>query len=384
MLASPIITGLAGFVPTVVMLVVCCLFMSANALLLLEATLWLPEHTNLLSLAEKTINKTAKKLTGAAFIFLFACLIIAYLAKGGDLVQQALLALVPISLPTATGAILLTMVSTLALYLGTHFVSRFNAICMIGLFLAYFILLFFGNELIEPKRLSFQNWRFSPFLIPFLIPAFGFHNMIPTIKDYIGPYKKKLIITVLLGGLIPFTVYFLWSGKVLSILPVHGEISLLSSFHREEIATEPLCVLLQAPFLRIATIYFAFFAIITSLLGQSLSVLDFLMDGVRWKKTPRRRLWMGMMIFLPTLFLSQIFPHVFFAALELAGGIAAILLFGILPPIMVWRGRYHLKWPSFPFLPGGRFSLSLLFGSSCAILLFELLKKLGFIVLPLP
>ncbi len=43
----------------------------------------------------------------------------------------------------------------------------------------------------------------------------------------------------------------------------------------------------------------------------------------------------------PSADLSVIYPQLFFKALNFAGGICAVILFGLLPVAMVWIGRYR-------------------------------------------
>ena len=56
MLALPIVTGFAGFWPSVFLCVVFWLYMTFTALLMLEVNLWMGEHTNLITMAKKTLE----------------------------------------------------------------------------------------------------------------------------------------------------------------------------------------------------------------------------------------------------------------------------------------------------------------------------------------
>jgi len=82
MLALPVVTGLSGFFPAMVVNTVCWLFMLATGLLLLEATLWMKEGANILSMTERILGPAGKVFGGGAFIFLYYCLLISYISGG--------------------------------------------------------------------------------------------------------------------------------------------------------------------------------------------------------------------------------------------------------------------------------------------------------------
>ena len=88
---------------------------------------------------------------------------------------------------------------------------------------------------------------------------------------------------------------------------------------------------------------FAFLAIVTSFLAVALSLIDFLADGLHLPAHKKRnRFFLLLLTLLPPLFFGIRNPHLFLKGLQLAGGIGAMILYGVLPVWMVWRGRYHL------------------------------------------
>jgi tyrosine-specific transport protein len=122
--------------------------------------------------------------------------------------------------------------------------------------------------------------------------------------------------------------------------------------------------------------YFAFFAIVTSLFGQALSVFDFLSDGLKIPKSSKGRMVLCLLTFLPAYIFSQLFPHVFFLALELVGGVAVMILFGLLPVAMVWKGRYRMGMKSNAMVPGGKPLLLFIATISASVLIYEIIKHL--------
>lgn len=72
-----------------------------------------------------------------------------------------------------------------------------------------------------------------------------------------------------------------------------------------------------------------------------MSIIDFLADAFNLHKSSTVRMALCCILFVPTLIFSQVIPGVFFKALELAGGIAAMVIFGIMPALMRWNIRYR-------------------------------------------
>jgi len=108
MLALPVITGIGGFLPSIFMLVVAWLFMTATGLLLLEANLTIGYNLSLISIAEYTLGKGGKVLCWILFVFLFYSLSIAYIAASGEILQSITADLLGIEVPVWSGSLLFT------------------------------------------------------------------------------------------------------------------------------------------------------------------------------------------------------------------------------------------------------------------------------------
>lgn len=119
---------------------------------------------------------------------------------------------------------------------------------------------------------------------------------------------------------------------------------------------------------------FAFFALVTSFLGVTLGLRDFLSDGLSIKQTLLGKMCLTSLIFIPPLLVSIIYPHIFLIMLEYAGGIGCALLLGLLPIIMVWRGRYHFHFKETQQLFGGKSTLIILAIFVICEVVFEFLK----------
>ncbi len=65
----------------------------------------------------------------------------------------------------------------------------------------------------------------------------------------------------------------------------------------------------------------------------------------------------GFIVLVPPLLFALSYPEVFFKALSFAGGICAMILFGILPVAMAWIGRYKKEFTSCYHVKGGKLAL---------------------------
>src|SRR5438552_1817543 len=85
MLALPIATAELGFIGSCILLVVCWLVMTYGALLLLEVNLWMPQNSNLISMAKATIGPSGQIISWVTYLLLLYSLLCAYIAGGSDL-----------------------------------------------------------------------------------------------------------------------------------------------------------------------------------------------------------------------------------------------------------------------------------------------------------
>ncbi|MEI8328764.1 MAG: aromatic amino acid transport family protein, partial [Chlamydiia bacterium] len=160
-----------------------------------------------------------------------------------------------------------------------------------------------------------------------------------------------------------------------------GSAGLLTSFNQDREASQALAMVMRSPWLAGFSQGLAFFAILTSFLAQSLSLVHFLADGLKVKKEKKESIPLCLLALLPPLILSLIYPQLFFAALNFAGGICAVILFGVLPIVMVWIGRYR-KQQCPPYLMGGGKPLLCLVASfAIFIFLFQISAMCGWISL---
>ena len=370
MLALPIVMGLAGFLPSLSMLIAAWIFMTFTGCLLVEINGWFYGQVNFLSMAKEALGRTGYLVAWMFYPILFYSILVAYVAAGGSIFSAILETLFHLSVPGWVASCFFTAIFGWIIYLGTRPVDLMNRVLMVGLIVAYLGIIGFGLTQIHPKHLL--HWDLSPLFssLSILVLSFGFQNLIPTLTAYMKGDLKRVRFTILGGSSIVLIVYLLWSLVVLGNVPYEG---ILGSYQKGEDATAALRAI-SASSLSYFAQAFAFFAIITSFLAIGLTLTHFLADGFKVEPTRDKTRWLIPLVLAPPFLFGVFYPKIFIKALSFAGGICAMILFGILPILMTWVGRYVKKITSNYHVAGGKISLILALCFALFVITCELIR----------
>ena len=379
MLALPTSTGLSGLLPSIIIFVLYSLFMTFTALLMLEVNLWVGEGNNLISMAKLTLGKWGEAVSWIVYLFLLYSLTTAYIAGGAPLLLHAFKYVTGIQVPEWVGPFPLLLIFGFFVFRGAHSVDRINRYLMMGMVVSFVLLIIFLFPFIKIDLLTYIDWQYTFLGISIVSTSFGFHIVIPSLVTYMKRDIVSLRKVIIIGSSIPLFVYIVWEILTLGIIPIDGLYGIRYGQSHSGNAATLLMQFIHHPLMSILIQLFSFFAIITSFLGVSLSLFDFLADGLHIKKTRNGRLLLFSLSFLPPLIITTIDPNTFLLALEYAGAFGVVVLLGLLPPLMTWSGRYRL------FLitengyqvSGGKTSLIITLILSLSIIGFEIVKKLG-------
>lgn len=357
MLGLPVISALAGFKPSLLMFLVSWLFMTTTALLLLEVNLWFSAEVSIISMAGRTLGVGGKIVSWLCFLFLFYALGVAYIGGAGELIANFVLEATQVMIPHWVGSLAISLLFGLFVYLGTRAVDLFNRLLMAGLIATYLLLVVLGASHVSTSNLKYVDWSAAAFVLPVMIISFGFHNLIPSLSTYLQWDVKRLRIAIIGGSVLALGVYILWEWLILGLVPVQNNSDIRQVLSEGEMATQFLKEAVGSAWVVNVVQYFAFFAIVTSFLGNSLSFVDFLADGLRVRKSRWGKFCLCLLVIVPPFILSLIYPRIFLSALNYAGAFGAVILFGILPALMVWSGRYYKQLGQKHLVPGGKWTL---------------------------
>lgn len=368
MLGIPLLTAKAGFFPAVAMTLAVWLFMMATGYLYLEATLWMHEGANVLSISRRFLGKSGKWIAGAVYLFLYYCLMVAYYAAGAPLFISFVEKMMGFSLSGLWGYLAFGVVFGGIVAVGLKTVDRINYLLMTAMFLAYFALIGAGSTILSFERFEHVDWSEILFAAPILFSAFGYHNAIPSLVTYFDRNVKVIRRSIFYGTLIPLVVFIIWQGLILGAVPLNA----IEDALREGLpATQSLQTLTGSPWVMKMGQFFAFFAIVTSMLGVAFSLVDFIGDGCGVKRTGISRIFLCIAAFLPPFALSSLDPAIFVTALGFAGGFGEAFLNGLLPVAIVWVGRYAKDAGGHRQLRGEKGMLALLFSLGLAVAVLE-------------
>lgn len=376
-LALPVSTGMAGFFPSSLLLFVTWGVMTLTALMMLEVNLWMKGETNLISMARHTLGKGGEAVSWIAYLFLLYALLTAYIAGGGPIMLIAIQAITGVALPHYLGGVPLLILFGFFVYRGTAFVDHINRALMVGLVLTYALMMTLLMPHIDLQLLKHVDWAPLFVATSVVVTSFGFHIIIPTLTTYLDRNVAHLRMTILIGSVIPLLVYLLWEYATLGIIPLEGDHGIVKGHQLGSNGAYLLSIVLNNSSIATIARFFSFFTIVTSFLGVSLSLFDFLADGLKIKKTHKGRLLLYLLTFLPPMAIALTDPRAFLSALEYAGAFGVVTLLILLPALMVWRGRYHWGYTSIYKAPGGKWALILAICFGLGVVGLEIMNKIG-------
>jgi len=370
MLALPLATGIPGFFPSLIVMVFCWIAMTMSALLLLEVTLWMEEGVHVITMTSRILGKPGRIASWILYLFIAYASIVAYTAAAGGQISRLMDNFFNFSVSQEWGCLIFLLLFGLIVDFGTALVGRINAILFMAMIAAYCAMVGLGIPEIQKDLLLQHQWSGAWLSVPLLLTAFSFQTMVPSLTPYLHKNALKLRWAIVGGTGIAFVVYAIWQGMIMGIVPVEGSKGLAASLARGEPITQFLGEHTNSMWISIIAHFFAFFAIVTSFLGITLGLFDFLSDGLHIPKKGWGKIGLGLLIVIPTLFFATQFERVFFIALDATGGFGDTILNGIMPVLMVWIGRYWLGYQGPYRLIGGKVTLILLFiGFSAAFLM---------------
>ncbi len=358
MLALPLVSASLGFFTASMLMIGIWAIMSYTSLLMLEVHQHGHQSATLHSLALQFLGKNGQRIATFSMLFLFYALCAAYIAGGSEQFHEKINLVSPFQLPKTFSTILFTIIVAVIIVLGTKTVDVINR----GLFALKLIMLlsilFFLTPNITGEYLMSLPVHQGVFItaLPVIFTSFGFHGSIPAIVNYLELDIKKIKISLLVGSSLPLTIYLFWQGITL------GQLS-QSEFEQINGLNQFITTIQQSidhQFIKIALSLFADLALLTSFIGVSLGLFEFLRDSS--KKWQKSSIITAVLTYTPPLIFALFYPQGFITALGYAA-IALVILALFLPVALVFSARKTHKNAEYT-VAGGNIALLLvvLFG----------------------
>ncbi|ASG09451.1 tyrosine transporter TyrP [Vibrio anguillarum] len=381
MLALPLASAGIGFGTSLLIMIALWALMAFTALLMVEIHQYADKDATLHTLAKQILGQKGKWVASFAMLFLFYSLCAAYIAGGGAQFTHRLTEFAGIEISNPLGTLLFTLLVALVVTIGTSTVDKVNRLLFAGKMVAMIIVLSFLAPNVSQSYLLSMPLEQGLIVaaIPVIFTSFGFHGSIPAIVNYLDGDTPSLRKAILIGSAIPLIIYIFWQIVTLGVVsqPQLVENSGLSAL----IVTLGQTVH-QSNLSSIIGV-FADLALLTSFLGVSLGLFEFMGDTIKKKNIPLHRMAASVITYLPPLVFALFYPQGFIMALGYAA-IALTILAIFLPIVMVVKVRsnqvFQLQGGTQYQVRGGKLALTMTATIGLMIVTSQIFISLG--VLP--
>ncbi len=376
-LALPATVAPTGFVTSSIALFFIWLLMTFNALLILEVNLWLPENSNIISMARVTLGLWGQVVAWVSYLLLLYSLLAAYISGGAD-VLGSLLGLVGFHSVPWADALVFTCIFGFVVYRGTRSIDYVNRLLMLLKLSSFFLLVALVLTQVKLPHLQEGKPHYVWSTLMLMVTSFGYATVLPTLRAYFNSDAKKLRLVILMGSIVPLICYIFWDMAILGSLPLEGEHGLRHAYLSGHVTSElmvDIARFIQNTWITEIARFFTSICVATSFLGVAMSLSDFFADGLRTAKVGWGSLLVYSVTFIPPLVLVVFWPGLFIHALNYAGTFCLILL-ALLPSLMAWRGRYSKQIVGDYRVFGGKAALVISFSVTFILIFIGLYSEL--------
>lgn len=335
MLALPLVSLNIGLTWTLILLVAIWGFMFENALVFVKTCKEYGESVSVAEMAARHLGAPAKFLANIAIIGLFLSLLSAYVAGGSAILISTLdngnlgemKNLVTILFSSAMGLILFYDLRI------TDFYNRVFFGVKIFFFIIVCIMIYRASYSAElyTRALSFNATHIIT-ASGIFFTAFGFHGSIPALLRYMKMENKNLYKAFFVGSLIPLCIYILWIFTCLLGLSQANADTVATLSHQSEPSelAKVLKHVVESPSFPKFVQGFSLLAIITSLLGVAVGLMDFFKEKFSFLGKKKSDVASFTLTKALPLTVALVYPNIFIEALQFAG-IALAIIAVILP-----------------------------------------------------
>ncbi|WP_086773869.1 aromatic amino acid transport family protein [Vibrio coralliirubri] len=337
MLALPLASAGIGFSTSLFLMLGLWALMAFTALLMVELHQFAESDATLHTLAHTILGTKGKWIASFAVMFLFYALCSAYIAGGGAQFNQRISDIAGIELNAQITTLLFTLLVAGVVTIGTHSVDKVNRVLFGLKLIAMVLVLSFLAPNITSQYLMSMPLQQGLIVaaIPVVFTSFGFHGSIPSIVRYLDGDVRSLRKVMIIGSALPLVIYVFWQSVTLGVI---SQEQLLSDTSLGALLVS-LSQTVHQSNLSVIVGVFADLALLTSFIGVSLGLFEFMGDSLSKKLGNAKRVKTAAITFLPPLGFALFYPQGFIMALGYAA-IALSVLAILLPTVMVYKVRY--------------------------------------------
>ncbi|EEX40668.1 aromatic amino acid transport family protein [Vibrio furnissii] len=356
MLALPLASAGIGFSTSLMIMFALWAMMAFTALLMVEIHQYADKDATLHTLAKQILGRKGKWVATFAMLFLFYALCAAYIAGGGAQFTSRIGELTGLEVNGPTGTLIFTLIVAAVVTIGTGTVDRVNRLLFAGKMVAMvMVLTFLAPNVSQSYLLSMPLGQGLVIAsIPVIFTSFGFHGSIPAIVNYLDGHTPSLRKAIVIGSAIPLIIYVFWQIVTLGVI---SQPQLVENAGLSALIGTLSQTVHQSNLGNVIGI-FADLALLTSFLGVSLGLFEFMGDTIRKKDGNMNRMVASLATFVPPLMFALFYPQGFIMALGYAA-IALAVLAIFLPLMMVSRVRRQSKEGTYYQVMGGTPALAI-------------------------
>ena len=333
-LALPVKTGMAGIIPSLVSIfLVWVLMVGTAAIFIYKFTHPETRSRDYPTLFQDELGTKGRWVSVFGYLVNYYGILVAYLTGAAAI----LVTLVPLNITSHMWMVVFFILFTGLALRGADRAKNANAVIMIAMLGSFGVLLYLAGKQIDVNRYIHQEWLFVPSIIPIIVVAFAFHNVIPFICKNLDGDQGASFKAVLLGSSLAVVMNIVWMLVVVGVLPLAGpgKDTILNALLQNYPATIPLSLALHSKMITAAGMFFALTAIATSYIPTSVALRGFMKGLLSLHfKNPNKYVVL-LLAFGPPFFVAMVYPNIFIKAIDLAGGFGILIVFGILPSFIM-------------------------------------------------
>lgn len=360
MLALPLATASLGTIPALLLLVVIWGVSIYTSLLMLEINLRAGVGLNVHAITGKTLGKVGQLIQGGSFLSLLFALTMVYLMGGSSLLESRFEPL-GIKVSHEAAVLLFTLFFGGFIAIGVSWIDKVSRVLFTAMVALFVIVVLFLLPEVSPTYILRESsaeivskgelgnlWLAA---IPVVFTSFGFHVCIATIVRYLDGDAMSLRKVLMIGSSIPLLCYILWLMVTLGTVggaTVHGFEGSLPKL------VSALQAIAHSDILRQCIDLFANLALITSFLGVTMSLFDYIAELTRARDNLLGRVQTWLVTFVPPLLCALYYPDGFIKVLGFAALPLVVMI--IFLPIAMALGQRKQNLGGYQ-VGGGNFAL---------------------------
>ena len=291
------------------------------------------DEVSLFSVTRSTLGEAGAVVFSIAYVFMHECLIIACCLKGAEILSSGrYVAEVGFNEGVLVFGGVLGLFVALSSEKVLDFTNRMLVLVVVSA-LIWLVSLCVGE--VDMANLERSDFSLMGNTISGISVAFVYQSVLPSVVSSLEGDVTKIKKATVLGTAVPLGMFLLWNAVALGALSRRFKRS-----GRKSVGVLASKIENGTGTMLIDT--FSFGAVATSFIGFTIGLKTFIADGLSSIDVKSEPVSYSLTL-IPPLTFAITYPDVFISAVDNAGTFGVIVIFGLLPPLMVYSYRKSAK-----------------------------------------